>query len=110
MEGFVVRRIRYAKTSVHALGRRFGSRSRAPERCRIHSLGGVVSDEDVAKLKAAQDFLLRVRNELHFSAGKHRDQLTFDEQEKVSQALGYHGEGSLKAVEVFMREYYLHAS
>jgi [protein-PII] uridylyltransferase len=74
------------------------------------ALGGIVSAEDVAKLKAAQDFLLRVRNELHFSAGKHRDQLTFDEQEKVSQALGYQGEGSLKAVEVFMREYYLHAS
>ena len=74
------------------------------------ALNGIVSSEDIAKLKQAQDFLLRVRNELHFSAGKHLDQLTFDEQEKVSRALGYEGEGSLKAVEVFMREYYLHAS
>ena len=44
---------------------------------------------DVAKLKESQDFLLRVRNELHFSTGKHQDQLTFEEQEKVSAALGF---------------------
>ncbi len=74
------------------------------------ALNAVVSSGDVAKLKEAQDFLLRVRNELHFSASKHQDQLTFDNQEKVSQALDYQGEGSLKAVEVFMRDYYLHAS
>ena len=73
-------------------------------------LNGIVSATDIAELKAAQDFLLRVRNELHFSTGKHQDQLTFEEQEKVSRALGYQGEGSLKAVEVFMRAYYLHAS
>ena len=74
------------------------------------AVDGLISSDDIAKLKAAQEFLLRIRNELHFSAGKHRDQLTFDEQEKVSKALGYEGEGSLKAVEVFMRQYYLQAS
>src|SRR5262245_24895984 len=71
---------------------------------------GLVSSTDVAKLKVSQDFLLRVRNELHFSTGKHQDQLTFEEQEKVSRALGFEGEGTLKAVEVFMRNYYLHAA
>src|SRR5262245_25978706 len=45
---------------------------------------GVVSGADMAQLKEAQDFLMRVRNELHFSAGKHQDQLTFDFQEKVA--------------------------
>ena len=74
------------------------------------ALNNVVSADDVAKLKESQDFLLRVRNELHFSAGKHQDQLTFDNQEKVSQALHYQGEGTLRVVEVFMRDYYLHAS
>ncbi len=54
--------------------------------------------------------MLRVRNELHFSTGKHQDQLTFEHQEKVSAALGFAGEGSLRAVEVFMRAYYLHAA
>ena len=71
---------------------------------------GVVSAADVARLKDAQDFLMRVRNELHFSSGKHQDQLTFDFQEKVAGALGFEGEGSLRAVEVFMRQYYLHAA
>ena len=71
---------------------------------------GIISPGDVSKLKTSQDFLLRVRNELHFSACKHQDQLTFGEQEKVSRALGFEAEGTLKAVEVFMRSYYLHAS
>jgi [protein-PII] uridylyltransferase len=74
------------------------------------ALKGFVASSDVAKLKSSQDFLLRVRNELHFSAGKHQDQLTFEEQEKVSRALGFEGEGTLKGVEVFMRTYYLHAA
>jgi [protein-PII] uridylyltransferase len=73
------------------------------------ALNGTISVAELAQLKESQDFLLRVRNELHFSTGKHHDQLTFEEQEKVSRALGFHGEGTLKAVEVFMRSYYLHA-
>ena len=74
------------------------------------SANGIIGSDDVTRLKESQDFLLRVRNELHFSTGKHQDQLTFEEQEKVSSALGFEGEGTLKAVEVFMRTYYLHAA
>ncbi|HSK29573.1 MAG TPA: HD domain-containing protein, partial [Candidatus Limnocylindria bacterium] len=70
---------------------------------------GIVNAADVANLRDAQDFLLRVRNQLHFSTGKHQDQLTFEEREKAAAALGFAGEGTLKAVEVFMRAYYLHA-
>jgi [protein-PII] uridylyltransferase len=73
-------------------------------------LNDVIGAEDVADLKESQDFLLRIRNELHFSTGRHQDQLTFEEQEKVSTALGFQGEGTLRGVEVFMRAYYLHAS
>ena len=71
---------------------------------------GTIATADIDQLKTSQDFLMRVRNELHFSTGKHQDQLTFEEQEKVSRALGFAGEGTLKSVEVFMRTYYLHAS
>ncbi len=74
------------------------------------AVNGVITVDEVAALKESQDFLLRVRNELHFSTGKHHDQLTFEEQEKISHALGFEGEGTLKGVEVFMRSYYLHAS
>jgi [protein-PII] uridylyltransferase len=74
------------------------------------ALNGTVSPVDIAHLKESQDFLLRVRNELHFSSGKHQDQLTFELQENVSAALGFQGEGSLRGVEVFMRTYYMHAA
>jgi [protein-PII] uridylyltransferase len=74
------------------------------------ALTGIIAPPDIAHLKAAQDFLLRVRNELHFSTGKHQDQLTFEQQEKVSTALGFEGEEALRGVEVFMRAYYLHAA
>ncbi|MGE5817233.1 MAG: DUF294 nucleotidyltransferase-like domain-containing protein, partial [Deltaproteobacteria bacterium] len=67
------------------------------------ALNGVLTAEETSALKESEDFLFRVRNELHFSTGKHQDQLTFEEQEKVSHALGFEGEGSLKGVEVFMR-------
>ena len=74
------------------------------------ALNGIVAPSDIAQLKESQDFLLRVRNELHFSTGKHQDQLTFEHQERVSAALGFEGEGTLRGVEVFMRAYYLHAA
>lgn len=70
----------------------------------------VISAKDLTALKGAQDFLLRIRNELHFSSGKHEDQLTFEKQEGVSLALGFEGENNLKRVEVFMRSYYLAAA
>jgi len=69
----------------------------------------VISATDVAALKESQDFLMRVRNEMHFATAKHQDQLTFEQQEKVSDALGFQSEGTLRGVEVFMRAYYLHA-
>ena len=74
------------------------------------ALRGIVATTDIAHLKESQDFLLRVRNELHFATGKHQDQLTFEQQENVSSALGFAGEEGLRAVEVFMRTYYLHAA
>jgi [protein-PII] uridylyltransferase len=70
----------------------------------------IVRATDIEQLELAQDFLLRVRNQLHFSTGKHQDQLTFDQQEKAAVALGFTGEGTLRDVEVFMRSYYLHAA
>jgi len=70
---------------------------------------GIIGPADLAGLKESQDFLMRVRNEMHFTTRKHQDQLTFEQQEKVSEALGFQSEGTLRGVEVFMRAYYLHA-
>ncbi|MFQ5850480.1 MAG: [protein-PII] uridylyltransferase [Candidatus Binatia bacterium] len=71
---------------------------------------GVLSPRDLSELRSSQDFIWRVRNELHFASGKHQDQLTFGEQERVAVALGFKDDGAVRGVEVFMRAYYLHAS
>lgn len=71
---------------------------------------GLLQKRDLDELREARDFLWRVRNELHFSSGKHQDQLTFEEQVRVAAALGFKDEQGLKGVEAFMRGYYLRAS
>lgn len=71
---------------------------------------GILQPGDLSELRGARDFLWRVRNELHFSAAKHQDQLTFEEQERVARELGFKDDGALKGVEAFMRGYYLRAS
>lgn len=71
---------------------------------------GVLNEADLATLKSARDFIWRIRNELHFHSKKHQDQLTFEEQEIVAQALGFRDNGKMKGVEAFMRAYYIEAS
>ncbi|MFQ5539322.1 MAG: [protein-PII] uridylyltransferase, partial [Candidatus Binatia bacterium] len=71
---------------------------------------GVLSPNDLSQLKHSQDFLWQVRNELHFGSGKHQDQLTFEEQERIAVALGFKDDRAVKGVESFMRTYYLHAA
>ncbi|MDP6777023.1 MAG: [protein-PII] uridylyltransferase [Candidatus Latescibacteria bacterium] len=57
----------------------------------------------------AQDFLWRIRNELHFSAGRANDVLEHDLQPAVAVGLGYRDGEAEMAVERFMRDYYRHA-
>lgn len=71
---------------------------------------GLLSERDLEILEWGVDFLWRVRNELHFLCAKHQDQLTFELQERVAPALGFAPEENLRAVETFMRAYYLHAA
>src|SRR6266511_2809374 len=69
----------------------------------------LLPERDIREMRRARDFLWRVRNEMHYLAGRKWDQLTFDVQPQVAAALGYadgeHGSG----VEEFMRHYYLAA-
>ncbi len=71
---------------------------------------GVLTEAELREIKTARDFLWRVRNWLHFLSGRHLDQLTFEYQEKIAAALGYVDGKDLRAVERFMRAYYMHAS
>lgn len=70
---------------------------------------GVLSDREYEEIRTARDFLWRVRNALHFLAGQHQDQLTFEYQERIAADLGFHGDGAHRGVEKFMRAYYLQA-
>jgi [protein-PII] uridylyltransferase len=54
----------------------------------------------------AYDFLLRVRNELHFQSKRPSDVLDFEKQPRVALGLGYRQRQIFARVETFMRDYY----
>jgi [protein-PII] uridylyltransferase len=64
---------------------------------------------EIQEMRRARDFLWRVRNEMHYQAGRKWDQLTFDVQPAVAQAMGYRDSDHVPAVEEFARHYYLAA-
>ena len=71
---------------------------------------GILSEEELAAYDNALSYLWRIRNELHYLAGRKNDQLTFDAQTKLSSFFSYSAKGKSLAVEEFMRDYYLHAT
>jgi [protein-PII] uridylyltransferase len=84
----------------------------ARARWRVADLGelvriGILVPREWAEIEAARSLLFRVRNLLHLSAGRRADRLSFDQQERIAEHLGY-GKGGL-AVERFMSDYYRHA-
>lgn len=69
-------------------------------------LRGRLTGDEVERLSQAYEFLLRVRNELHFHAGKSCDLLDRAEQVRAAAAFGYRGGAELLPVEAFMSEYF----
>jgi [protein-PII] uridylyltransferase len=69
---------------------------------------GVLWADDVDVLEAAREFLLRLRNELHFHAGKPADVLSRSEQVRLAERLGYGAVAGMLPVEQFMRDYFRH--
>ena len=61
---------------------------------------------EVAEFQRAHDFLLRVRNELHFLSPRATDVMNLDQQPRIAEALGFTGADPLAQVEAFMQEYY----
>ncbi len=69
----------------------------------------LLPEREIREMRRARDFLWRVRNEMHYLAGRKWDQLTFDVQPQVAGAMGYLDGEQGQAVEEFMRHYYLAA-
>ena len=69
---------------------------------------GFLQEDDERALRRAHEFLLRLRNELHFHAGRSSDVLRRAEQIRVAEAWGYEGSQALLPVEKFMQEYFDH--
>ncbi len=67
---------------------------------------GVLENDDLAALQATAEFLLRLRNEMHFHAGKAHDLLDRREQVRLAEAGRYAGRDGLLPVEQFMQEYF----
>ncbi|PXW68766.1 UTP--GlnB (protein PII) uridylyltransferase GlnD [Loktanella sp. PT4BL] len=71
---------------------------------------GVFTAEEFETFVTAEDFLWAVRCHLHLIAGRPVDQLTFDMQVQVADAMGYTDHGGRRGVEHFMQAYFRQAT
>ncbi|MSO19314.1 MAG: [protein-PII] uridylyltransferase [Acidobacteria bacterium] len=70
---------------------------------------GVLSKAEFERARRGYDWILRVRNDLHYTTGRRIDQLNFAAQSDVARNLGFAGLEHILAQEQFMRQYFLHA-
>ena len=71
---------------------------------------GVFRAEEYETFQAAEDFLWAVRSHLHLLTNRATEQLTFDMQVQVADAMGYKDTGGRRGVEVFMQAFFRHAT
>jgi len=69
-------------------------------------LRGVITPEDNRALRKASEFLLRLRNEMHFHGGKRADLLDRCDQLRIAEVFGFEGTEARSPVEQFMQEYF----
>jgi [protein-PII] uridylyltransferase len=68
-----------------------------------------ISSSEAKQLERAYDFLLRVRNELHYQTSRAIDALTKSYQPAVAGKLGFPDRSLRKRLEAFMKQYYIHS-
>ena len=68
---------------------------------------GIFTKEEVATFRKCEDFLWTVRCFLHFYTGRAEELLSFEIQPVLAERLGYKDKGGLRAVERFMKHYFL---
>ncbi|WP_051283928.1 [protein-PII] uridylyltransferase [Desulforegula conservatrix] len=65
---------------------------------------GHLSNEEFERLGAVLEFIWKVRNNLHIITGRKCDQLYFEHQERLAEAMGFKPKAGEKAVERFLGE------
>ena len=65
---------------------------------------------DQNQLRNSCEFLARLRNELHFQAGRAQDGLGRNEQVRIAEKFVYEGTDAVLSVESFMRDYFRFSS
>ncbi len=68
---------------------------------------GFLAHSEFEALHKAQLFLWKIRFALHHLAGRKQEKLTIDYQRELAIQLGYHDTENRRAVEHFMKDYYL---
>src|SRR5262249_23681330 len=68
---------------------------------------GIFTPEEVQTFRRCEDFLWRVRCFLHFLTGRAEEVLSFEVQPAMAKNLGYTSREGLRAVERFMKHYFL---
>ena len=71
---------------------------------------GVFTGDEFAAFERARSFLWAVRCHLHLATGRATDGLAFDLQVEVARRMGYADRGARRAVEIFMQDYFRHAT
>lgn len=72
---------------------------------KLHHLGHLAR-EDYRSLRRGYQYLLRLRNQIHFDAGKGMDQLDRALQIRLAEWSGFEGAEGILPVEQFMSEYF----
>lgn len=75
---------------------------------KLHQLG-ILSEKARDEMREGFEFLLRVRNDLHYREGANADVLTLRRQGPIANFFGYPSRNLLKRIESLMRDYYRHA-
>lgn len=68
---------------------------------------GIFSAEELRTFRKCEDFLWTVRCHLHLMTGRPEERLSFDVQMTMAERLGYKDHSGLRAVERFMKHYFL---
>ncbi len=68
---------------------------------------GVFSPQEYHTFRKCEDFLWTIRCALHFLTGRAEERLSFEYQQEMAEFLGYTDHGGLRAVERFMKHYFL---